>query len=407
VHAPIPDPSDDAPPASLAVSDQDELETTPDWIQTEVDPRTKTFRRYPHLPSVDPDANVPLVDLNDSPELGPAPTRPQGWFSGMTRSLAGLASRAIFAPFENITQFRFMAWHYNDSPSKSVADTNAMLSIMKAPEFRAEHVADFTIEKGQQLLDRDTFFATEDGWQEASLSIKVPCTGHRSASEALAPTFSIPGFFYRNILSVIVSFFQNAAPGSLHFTPFEQWCQYANGTKERVYTELYNSQAWIDEHLQIMHDFRHEHMEKAIAAVMWYSDSTLLAQFGGKTAWPIYQFFGNQTKYTRNKTSTFSAQHIGYVPSVRSASYAACVLLMQSQIPNSFKLWFKRQYNKLPNADIYAHVKRELMRAVWMLMLDDKLMHAYVHGIVIECADGVKRLIFPRFFLYSADYPEK
>jgi hypothetical protein len=54
-----------------------------------------------------------------------------------------------------------------------------------------------------------------------------------------------------------------------------------------------------------------------------------------------------------------------------------------------------------------AHMKREVMAALWTLMLDPELMHAYVHGVVIECTDGVKRLFFPRFFVYSADYPEK
>jgi hypothetical protein len=48
-----------------------------------------------------------------------------------------------------------------------------------------------------------------------------------------------------------------------------------------------------------------------------------------------------------------------------------------------------------------------MMKALWVLMLDPKPMHAYVHGIVVKCADGVERLIFPRFFIYSADYPEK
>jgi hypothetical protein len=47
------------------------------------------------------------------------------------------------------------------------------------------------------------------------------------------------------------------------------------------------------------------------------------------------------------------------------------------------------------------------MQAVWMLMLDNDLMRAYEHGVRVMCADGVTRLVFPRFFLYSADYPEK
>ncbi len=42
-----------------------------------------------------------------------------------------------------------------------------------------------------------------------------------------------------------------------------------------------------------------------------------------------------------------------------------------------------------------------------MLLLDPEFMHAYVHGIVIECADGILHRVYPHFFTYSADYPEK
>jgi hypothetical protein len=66
------------------------------------------------------------------------------------------------------------------------------------------------------------------------------------------------------------------------------------------------------------------------------------------------------------------------------------------------------QYSKHPSAALLAHLKRELMQAVWKLLLSDpEFIHAYLHGKVVKCADGVERLIFPRFFTYSADYPEK
>jgi hypothetical protein len=47
------------------------------------------------------------------------------------------------------------------------------------------------------------------------------------------------------------------------------------------------------------------------------------------------------------------------------------------------------------------------MHQVWKLMLDDDFIHAYQHGIVIQCIDGVWRRVYPRIFTYSADYPEK
>ena len=54
-----------------------------------------------------------------------------------------------------------------------------------------------------------------------------------------------------------------------------------------------------------------------------------------------------------------------------------------------------------------THCRRELMHAVWRMLLDDEFMHAYQYGIVIKCLDGVERRVFPRFFTYAADYPEK
>ena len=57
--------------------------------------------------------------------------------------------------------------------------------------------------------------------------------------------------------------------------------------------------------------------------------------------------------------------------------------------------------------EVFMHCKCELMQAIWTLLLDEKFMHAYEHGIVIKCSDGITRRVFPRFFTYSADYPEK
>ena len=47
------------------------------------------------------------------------------------------------------------------------------------------------------------------------------------------------------------------------------------------------------------------------------------------------------------------------------------------------------------------------MHAVLNVILDDEFLEAYEHGIVLKCADGVTRRVYPRLFTYSADYPEK
>jgi Plavaka transposase len=52
-------------------------------------------------------------------------------------------------------------------------------------------------------------------------------------------------------------------------------------------------------------------------------------------------------------------------------------------------------------------VDEELMHAIWTILLDDDFLHAYEHGIVILCPDGISRRFYPRICTYSADYPEK
>jgi hypothetical protein len=76
-------------------------------------------------------------------------------------------------------------------------------------------------------------------------------------------------------------------------------------------------------------------------------------------------------------------------------------------LPDSIKDVYRNLFKIAPSAEILAHLKRELMRAVWDLLRTPEFIHAYAHGLVVKCYDGIERLVFPRFFIYGADYPEK
>ena len=56
---------------------------------------------------------------------------------------------------------------------------------------------------------------------------------------------------------------------------------------------------------------------------------------------------------------------------------------------------------------VITHCRHQLMCGAWGVLLNDRFMDAYWHGIVVVCSDGVRRRLFPRVFHYSADYPEK
>ena len=45
--------------------------------------------------------------------------------------------------------------------------------------------------------------------------------------------------------------------------------------------------------------------------------------------------------------------------------------------------------------DLMTHCRRELMHGVWKFLLDEDFIHAYKYGMVVKCADGIKRRLYP------------
>ena len=61
-----------------------------------------------------------------------------------------------------------------------------------------------------------------------------------------------------------------------------------------------------------------------------------------------------------------------------------------------------------PSDATLTHCKRELIQALWFLIISTtEFVEAYQFGMIIQFADQVIRRVFPRFFAYMADYPEK
>jgi len=82
---------------------------------------------------------------------------------------------------------------------------------------------------------------------------------------------------------------------------------------------------------------------------------------------------------------------------------------MQWQLPDGVKdvLSSLSCISKTGMASLHAHCRRELFHSCWEILLDEDFLSVYCHGIILKCADGVVRRVFPRIFMYSADYPEK
>lgn len=165
----------------------------------------------------------------------------------------------------------------------------------------------------------DTAFPSTDGWQSTSVDIPIGVEGRQYTNPFLVPKYSVPGLFYRRPLDVVKAALAEPAAQHFHLTPFSTyWRPSPDAMPERIYSELYTSDAFIKEHKEVHSAPRDDgcQLETVVLSLMFWSDSTHLTSFGDASLWPIYMFFGNLSKYVRGKPSTFSAHHLAYIPKV-------------------------------------------------------------------------------------------
>ncbi|KAF9046642.1 hypothetical protein BJ165DRAFT_1611041 [Panaeolus papilionaceus] len=340
------------------------------------------WREYPNRPSADPDSQLSLADMVNC--------------SNKVTVTAG--ADPSFWPFENFTVHAMMKWLNNGHVTKSEAEvTKLVREVILAPGFRVHHLLGFDAHRENQRLDREISQSKlHSQFTECPLRVDVP--SGRPGEKAVS--FSVPGFLYRNIVTVIKEAFTGPLAHLLHYSPFRLYHRDpATGQDERVYGEIYTSNAFLEESDKVRYKSPPDpddptcNREKVVAALMFSSDATHLTEFGNATAWPIYLMLGNLSKYIRSQPDSGAIHHLAYIPS----------------LPGSFKEFVEAFHPKWRSqkAQILTHCRRELMQEVWKTLLDDEFLHAYKFGIVVECIDGIERRIFPRLFTYSADYPEK
>ncbi|KAJ7174906.1 hypothetical protein C8R46DRAFT_1161271 [Mycena filopes] len=296
-----------------------------------------------------------------------------------------------------------MNWMWTGSIMKSMAEVQRLIDFIVSDEFNKEDLVGFILKAETARFDRalagdvgdavGNASGVKDGWKEVEVEIEVPDGAKRGPSDPL-PVFSVPGLHFRNLTQTIKSALQDPSARFFHYTPFKQfWQRSPAEPAERIYDEIYSSPAFIKAHEKIQRQPAESNctLERVVAALMWWSDSTHLANFGTASLWPIYLLFGNQSKYVRGKPRAGACHHVAYIP----------------KLPDNFFDWFKDLTGHSPSAEVLTHCRRELMHAIWRLMLDGEFIEACKHGIVVECPDGVSRRFYFRVFTYSADYPEK
>jgi hypothetical protein len=320
-----PSPAASPPPISRSPSPMPVDMPTPEPMIYETTPNHfGLYRRFTTRPSVDPENDITIDDLTDAPTFINITDR--GYRKAEEAFGSTDTSSNIFAPYLNASVYRLMNWFYQTG-SKTLNDLNSLVhNVILAPDFKADHLQNFSANSEAKRLDDNPMCPSSDGWHESSVKLRLPKTRAKYADEDDAPEAEIPGVLHRDLLQSIISAFKDPSFEAFHLKGFTQlWKPSPDEPVEEIYGEAYASEKFreMEHEVQSMKP-PGETLESILVPIMAYSDSTHLANFGTAALWPIYFFIGLTSKYIRAKPTSFSAHHLAYIPSV--SNIISCLL---------------------------------------------------------------------------------
>jgi len=265
------------------------------------------FRRYfsKHLPSHDPESEVDLSDLSNAP-------------TSIEPQVVDLA----FSPYPNQSSFRLGEWYWNGGLQKSQASFKDLIKIVGDNDFKPSDVRFTNWDKVNQRLggdvdEKEEWLDQDAGWRTLPVTISVPF--HRFTLNPGFRDYTIQ-FRYRPLISVIEEKLRRKKDAPhFHYEPYELlWQTPAKHNPIRVHGELYTSQAFIDTHNALQNSPRQPgcDLPRVVLALMFWSDGTHLTEFGDAKLWPLYMYFGNESKYRRGKPSCHLCEHVAYFETV-------------------------------------------------------------------------------------------
>ncbi|KAG9121758.1 hypothetical protein FRC07_002153 [Ceratobasidium sp. 392] len=167
------------------------------------------------------------------------------------------------------------------------------------------------------------------------------------------PAFiTVPGLHSKKLTDVIYEGFTTNDPTSFHYNTFMLLWNRPGSTKARpvrISGEMYCSPAMIEAHLEVQTLTIKDAsctLPRCVAGFMFASDGLQFGHFANAKGWPIFGYFGNESKYEQCKPYTNACHHVAHIPSLSDE--------VQEQIA-------KLHGGKPPSDALITHLWRELM----------------------------------------------
>lgn len=273
--------------------------------------------------------NTPITTPTTSDPTLYIPPTPITFVDPASRVPTKLASQSLSATDELAERLKacssrsaalVMQWFW-ERQGKSIDDCDTLVhDVILNDQLDLEDLKHFSARRETALMDK-ALSRNPDRWQESSVVIDVPDgRSHRGAAgQTQVPQFVVPGLMHRSITNIIRTTWSSPESADFQYVPYRQfWSAAPSGVDERVYGELYTSDAFNEAHEELQRQPPEPgcSLERVVCALMAFSDSTHLANFGDASLWPLYLYFGNQSKYRRLKPSSGSCHHTAYIPKV-------------------------------------------------------------------------------------------
>jgi hypothetical protein len=209
-----------------------------------------TLETRPH----DPDSFVTNEDLREDDEESDESQEPVN--SNLKKNL--------FFPFPNWSSFRLGEWYWDDSQEKGQESFRKLIDILTSDDFSTKDIRAANWDRINLTLGASEFEEAvhgfewlDDGtsWLTATVQLEVPF--NRTSIDPGVHHYEVQNFCYRPLVPIIKERLRDMTRGDyFHVVPSElRWNPKAGGGDDgpdvRVYSELYNSPAFLDAYKEV------------------------------------------------------------------------------------------------------------------------------------------------------------